>query len=229
MGEVVGVDGCRGGWLAAEERSGVLRLRLFPTLALVLAAYPNADVIAVDIPVGLACGPRYCDLEARTLLPGRKSCVFPPPCRHAFGRTTQLAASAAMFACHGKKVTAQGFEILPKIEEVDRLLTPDLQRVVREVHPELSFSAMEGAPIAVKKKRVAGYVARHAALQAALPDVPILPRLAYQHTLSGAAPDDVLDAAAALWTAKRIDRGVARCIPAAPPFDSRGLRMEMWI
>ena len=40
--------------------------------------------------------------------------------------------------------------------------------------------------------------------------------------------DDVLDACAACWTAKRILEKAAKRLPPDPPFDSKGLRMEMW-
>jgi predicted RNase H-like nuclease len=42
-----------------------------------------------------------------------------------------------------------------------------------------------------------------------------------------AADDDILDAFAALWTAERIFRGEAATVPAIPPEDRFGLRMEM--
>jgi predicted RNase H-like nuclease len=38
----------------------------------------------------------------------------------------------------------------------------------------------------------------------------------------GSAPDDVLDALVALWTAERSSRGDAERIPAEPPVDLRG-------
>jgi hypothetical protein len=37
---------------------------------------------------------------------------------------------------------------------------------------------------------------------------------------------NLLDAMAACWTAERVLRGVAVRLPARPPRDSRGLRME---
>ena len=39
--------------------------------------------------------------------------------------------------------------------------------------------------------------------------------------------DDILDAFAALWTAERIALGISQTIPAVPPKDSFGLRMEI--
>ena len=42
------------------------------------------------------------------------------------------------------------------------------------------------------------------------------------------ALDDLNDAFAALWTARKIACGQAQRIPALPDVDARGLRMEMW-
>ncbi len=42
------------------------------------------------------------------------------------------------------------------------------------------------------------------------------------------AEDDILDACVACWTAARIFEGQGIRIPADPPYDGRGLRMEMW-
>jgi predicted RNase H-like nuclease len=42
-----------------------------------------------------------------------------------------------------------------------------------------------------------------------------------------AAPDDLLDAVAAAWTARRLVEGVAERLPAEPAVDRRGLRMEI--
>ena len=42
------------------------------------------------------------------------------------------------------------------------------------------------------------------------------------------ALDDLNDAFAALWTARRILLGQAQRIPDEPDIDARGLRMEMW-
>jgi predicted RNase H-like nuclease len=42
------------------------------------------------------------------------------------------------------------------------------------------------------------------------------------------AADDILDACALTWTAYRITTSQANRLPALPPVDRRGLRMEIW-
>ena len=104
-------------------------------------------------------------------------------------------------------------------------MTPVRQQVIREVHPELSFREMVGRPLDYGKKTAAGERERTDALIAE--GVPghfvrtVSPGLAVRR-------DDFLDACAALWTAERIYRGVAKRIPAMIERDSRGLDMAMW-
>jgi predicted RNase H-like nuclease len=43
----------------------------------------------------------------------------------------------------------------------------------------------------------------------------------------GCQADDIVDALVLLWTAERIARGEAVTLPACPPRDACGLRMEM--
>ncbi|MDP9152416.1 MAG: DUF429 domain-containing protein, partial [Myxococcota bacterium] len=116
----------------------------------------------------------------------------------------------------------QAFGILRKLKEVDDAMTPALQGHVFEVHPELSFLAMSGHPAGHGKKRAAGRTER-LALLAAGGFSGVVARVA------GAAPDDVLDAVAACWTAERLHAGAALRLPSGPPpVDGRGLRMEIW-
>jgi hypothetical protein len=107
-------------------------------------------------------------------------------------------------------ISLQAFGILRKIAEVDRVMTPAMQSQVFEVHPELSFLAMAGHPARHGKKSAAGRAERRARLAAAgFSQVPM--------TLRGAAPDDLLDAAAACWSAARIRSGTAVRLPAGVP------------
>ena len=79
---VVGVDGCRGGWVAVayDVETGTLTPHFHTPFQEVLDAYPDAVAIGVDIPIGLSeREPRACDLEARKVLRWERSAVFPAP------------------------------------------------------------------------------------------------------------------------------------------------------
>ena len=55
----------------------------------------------------------------------------------------------------------------------------------------------------------------------------ILERARGEHLKKNLADDDVVDAIAGLWSAHRIADGTAETLPASPPYDETGLRMEI--
>jgi predicted RNase H-like nuclease len=128
-------------------------------------------------------------------------------------------------------VSKQIFHIFPKMREIDAVMTPDLQRRVFEVHPELAFWAMNGeAPLPLPKKvkgrlHPPGLDLRRALLHDAGFPFAALPPTRYRAADVGA--DDLLDACACAWSAKRILDGRSIRFPADPPLDARGLRMEI--
>ena len=88
-----------------------------------------------------------------------------------------------------------------------------------EVHPEVSFAAMNGRPLTARKKSWTGAMQRRALLEAegiVLPD--------NLGPAGAAGPDDVLDAAACAWTAMRVARKQATSLPDPP--DSE---MTIWV
>ena len=230
MMHVAGVDGCRGGWLCIDERDGVLTGRIFSTFKELLDALSTASIIAVDIPIGLSdAGERLVDPLARKLLRApRSSSVFPVPIRAVVQETDYRTACQKHWAVDGRALSKQAFAILPKIREVDSLLgeRPALQARVREIHPEVCFAFWNnGGAMKHRKAEPLGRAERERLIDGAWPRqrqevVGQLSRRDYE-------PDDVNDAFAALWTAKRIFSGKAKVLgPQA--VDRRGLRMEMW-
>jgi predicted RNase H-like nuclease len=214
------------------ETSGAasLHVQLCPTFAALLAVRPQPTVLAVDMPIGLLQTPRpggrTCDHQARRLLRRRACSVFSPPCRTIL-EATQYAQ------VRGYGMSRQAFGILPKVRAVDQEMTPGLQRLVYEAHPELAFMALAGQPMQYNKKTAAGRQERLQALAQA-PEAPFREAL---HFLSQAlqtfprtqvAADDLLDAYVLTRTAYRIASRQACCLPSPPPLDRRGLRMEIW-
>ncbi|HEX8298274.1 MAG TPA: DUF429 domain-containing protein [Rubricoccaceae bacterium] len=220
-----GVDGCRAGWVVATDDGERLAVFVVPTFQDVLTCV--SDLVAVDIPIGLPeAGPRDADRLARRAS-GRPSSVFPVPVRGVLALATHAEASARHRAIDGRGMTRQAFGILPKIAEVAAVLRADLAAARRtfEVHPEVTFAALAGAPLAHAKKTREGRAERLALLAGVFGDAP--ERLAPPLPRSAVAPDDVLDAFAALWTARRIAAGVARSLPETPPLDAHGLPMAI--
>ena len=95
---------------------------------------------------------------------------------------------------------------------------------VVEAHPELSFAALAGAPLATRKSTWAGAAARRSLLARAGIDVPDDLGLAGAQ----AGVDDVLDAAVLAWTARRVAAGTARARPTPPDTYSDGLPCAIW-
>lgn len=237
---IAGVDGCPGGWLAVIRTlndPASARAEIFPTFASLLAHTPRLAMIAIDIPIGLPdraeLGGRSADVAARTVLGARKSAVFSVPARSAIMEPDYRAACAIAFANSNppRKISKQMFNIFPKVREIDALLTPTLQARVREVHPEVAFAALNGwHPLEHAKKvksqpNPTGLIQRRELLiRAGYP--PALLDTPFKRKIAG--PDDLLDACVNSWTAARILNGTARCFPAEPPLDAKGLRCEIW-
>jgi predicted RNase H-like nuclease len=120
----------------------------------------------------------------------------------------------------GLCVSAQAHALGPRILHVTRLAANDAR--IREVHPEVSFRAMNGArPLNHRKKSAGGIVERMRLLDAH--------GIVFDDLGSAAvAPmDDVLDAAASAWSAHRIGTGTARSLP-DPPEERDGQTVAIW-
>ena len=194
-----------------------------------LQQLPTDTLIAVDIPIGLASrGARHCDVAARRRLgPGRGGSVFPAPLRDVLAEATYDGACARRAAIDGVRMSRQAFGLLAKVREVDALMVarPALCSRVRECHPEVSFAEWAGWPLGHGKKSSAGRAERVVLIDAAWPGARV--RLAAELPRGCWAPDDLHDAFAALWTARRMREGLAMTLPPAPEHDARGLAMEI--
>jgi predicted RNase H-like nuclease len=235
---VAGVDGCPGGWIVvlaatsgAQEQPLRVATQLCPRFEAVLALPQRPVAIAVDIPIGLlerpAPGGRMCDRDARQLLGRpRASSVFSPPTRP--GLTARSFAQVRVR--NGAGMSKEAFNILPKIREVDALMTPKLQDLVLEAHPELAFCRLAGRPMRYNKKTPQGRRERVVLLRRLFAQsFPDPARVRLTHGLRQVAVDDVLDACALALVAAHRLRGEARRVPDGPPRrDAKGLRMEIW-
>ena len=226
---VVGVDGCKAGWVAAlvEPSTPAISFAVFSTFAALLRALGDAAAIAIDIPIGLHDGTRECDVLARKFIGPRSASVFPAPCHSVLACPDYASARTVSIATTGKSLSAQAFAITPKIREVDTAMSPGLQERVREAHPEACFTAIHGTPMQFSKRTPAGFEERRATLEAALPGLALPALTEASRLFRGTAADDILDAAALAWSARRLADGTCVSLPATPSVDARGLRMEV--
>lgn len=242
--QVAGVDGCKGGWFvvitSAMNESGqidtpcVFELKSFlvaGTFAEVLSETSDCQLVCVDIPIGLSDGgePRDCDIAARKVLGRpRASSVFPAPIRQCLWAKDYTEANKISLEHSGKGLTPLSFAILDKIRQVDDVMSrrPEFQHRIREIHPEILFWALNHKqPMQHKKSRVVGREERIRLLAPIFPNVEEI--VAKARKPKEVAPDDILDAIVAAWTAGQAFIGKAKTLPEKPQLDSKGLKMEM--
>ncbi len=172
------------------------------------AELKDVEVVAVDVPIGF--GPREADAAARVYLKGAASTVFSIPARELLEQPFGP----------GLGVSAQAHALGPRIVHITDLARADSR--IREVHPEVSFRAMNGGRSLHYRKKSGG---------GALERIELLRRHGIDLTKLGTAAsaplDDVLDAAAAAWSADRIAIGAARSLP-DPPQHADGLAVAIW-
>jgi predicted RNase H-like nuclease len=226
-GRVLGVDACSAGWvgvaLSANQVTAYVHADI-EALVRQAAADGPLHVIGIDIPIGLPdASVRRADLEARAAAGPRWASVFVTPIRAALTLTDYRQASDLSKERTGRGISRQAFNLLEKIRQVDCWLPIAPCRVI-EVHPELSFAAMAGAPLQAGKSSWAGFVTRRRLLA----DAGIV--LADDLGPAGrrAGGDDVLDAAAAAWSARRLASGQARRLPAEPEQFSDQIDCAIW-
>lgn len=199
---VAGIDGCRGGWVGVRLDDGAYSGAAFAaSVEGVLDGLQGARVVGIDIPIGLHENKeRRCDLKAREMLEGRWQSVFMTPPRAALEEKRHKQATRIAKELTGKGISVQAHSLRQKIFEVEAFKECADFEII-EVHPELCFAAMNGGEPLLSKRSYAGVLGRQrllrkhgiklANLSAEVQALPI---------------DDVLDAAAAAWSAGRRDR-----------------------
>ena len=165
---LVGVDGCRAGWIAVALRSADTQpqVTVFPRFADLVAEFGTAATIAVDMPIGLperiGGSGRGPEQAIRPYLGARRSSVFSIPARAAVEAETYREACdlAQLNSDPSKKVSKQAFFLFGKIREIDRLLQADIglrERII-ECHPEFSFCRLNNMVSMAAPKKIRGAV-----------------------------------------------------------------------
>ncbi len=216
---VTGVDAARPGWVAVSlEASGpAVTVRAGPSLDTLLA--PDIDpagttVVGIDMPLGLLeTGWREADRAARRLLGPRRSSVFAIPPRAVWAEASYPAANLRCRELTGQGLSAQAWGLRAKLLEANQYRRA-CWHPLYEVHPELAFGAMAGAPLAASKHTGLGRDERRRLLARAGIEIPA--------GVPAALIGDVLDAAAVAWSARRIAAGRAVTVPDLPQYDGQG-------
>jgi predicted RNase H-like nuclease len=221
---VVGVDACKHGWVAVVLVDGRFAgADLASTLEELIGRSPVAQVVAVDMPLGLVGdGWRDADAAAAAVLGPRRSSLFRVPPRPVWDEPDFAAANARCRELTGVGMSRQAWGLGVKLREAN-----DCRRrhtgLLYEVHPEVSFRHLSGGPLPYAKTTWNGQALRRNLLREhgiVVPDDLGAAGLA--------APDDVLDAAVASWSAHRIATGVAVSYPDPPQATEDGDRIAIW-
>jgi predicted RNase H-like nuclease len=219
---LAGVEPCRQGWLVVSGKLQGVSLfpeppRLMGKLLEVLDHRPAFEFVALHCPIGLPeeriPGGRSCDREARRLLGARRgSSVVPPPPR------------SALADAEGQGLSAVALSLLPRIREVQRDVASYHQRMVFEVHPELSFHQLnEERSLRHGKRTAAGIQERLALLSERMPGIERV----LDNRPQGVDLPRLLDACVDLWTARRIAARAVSRLPEIPEWNKDGLKMEL--
>lgn len=208
----VGVDGCAKGWIAAAIEGGqVVTVEYLSTIAALPARFPEAVTVGIDIPMGFPPPtgyPRPAEVTAKKLLGPLQNSVFLTPPRAVLEMPTHAEATALATELIGKGISQQSYALRNKIFEVQAWL-PAAGFDAREVHPELSFLLLAGAPLQPSKRTWGGMAKRREALAAVGLEIR---NVSADASRFGAA-DDVIDAVVAAWSADRVQRGEACSVP----------------
>jgi predicted RNase H-like nuclease len=218
MTRVVGADVWKGGWIAVVTVDGwIASIDSYATMEDLAAAEDGAAVIAVDIPIGLPVAPpRSADSAARRFIGARGSSIFPTPPRDVLEEDTYKKALAHSRKRYGIGLTAQSYALRHRILETDAIARQD-DRLI-EIHPEVTFRALAGRPLAFSKRTWNGHAERRRLLSGVGLSIP--DRL--PEAVGSVPSEDVLDAAAAVWSAARFAAGEAATIPDEMPLPGFG-------
>lgn len=224
---VLGADACPAGWIGIAWSGDEVRAVVKPSIGDLVAlaeTLGDLEAIAIDIPVGLPDRhQRQADVLARKQAGPRRASVFTTPVRKALQADDYQDALRINRELTGSGISRQAFNLGKRIMEVDSWLRTTHHRVV-EAHPELSFAEMAGAPLADAKSTWAGAVRRRRLLLVAGIELSGDLNLTGMNT----GVDDVLDAAAVAWTAARVARETATCLPNPPERFSDGIAAAIW-
>ena len=230
--QTIGVDGCKAGWVACFRKENFLVFEVFANFKLLIEAFDDDTIIAVDMPIGLPDrifgSGRPAEIEARKFVGGKRAAsVFSMPSRQAIYTFDWVEARkvAQKTSEPPRNFSIQAWNLLPKVRQIDELMRGDFgyKRRVFETHPEIVFRSLSNGALEHYKKTPEGHRFRKALLQNfGLPIPDTLP------IIRGAAADDLVDSAAALACAERISKGIAQSFPNPPALDSFNIPIAIW-
>ena len=219
MSLIIGIDGCKSGWFSIwENQDKSIHSSVFSNLNELKNFFKNESqlILGIDMPVVLSeVIPRQADQLARKLLSKKASSVFTAPTPEMLDQPNYEKASLVSKRLFGKSMSLQSWYLFPKIKDVQTMIHhEDMQ--IYEIHPELSFRAMNNEQVILESKKTQeGFALRNALLSMHFKNF-IFEDMRNQHARKDVMDNDILDALAVLWSAKRIQSNQASYLPQAP-------------
>ena len=220
MSSVIGIDGCRAGWITAKvgDKNSLI-FHIVENLNDDYLKQSNLSYIGIDIPLHLShTGKRLAEIEARGLLKKRACTIFSPPTLNALMAKNYIDACDVNFKECGKRISKQSWNLFPKIIEAHTFLENNsISKLgVFEVHPELSFMAMNDMNlIEVSKKTDIGKEIRIKLIQKFFPNFSF-ESVRNKYKKNQVLDDDILDSISVLWSTQRIVDNIAQFVPKDP-------------
>ena len=159
--------------------------------------------------------PREADQLARKLLSKKASSVFTAPTPEMLEQPNYERASYVSKRLFGKSMSLQSWYLFPKIKDVQTIIH-DAHINLYEIHPELSFRAMNHEEVILEsKKSKEGFEIRNALLRRHFESFDF-ESIRNLYPRKDVMDNDILDAMAVLWSARRIKANEASFLPKIP-------------
>ena len=231
-GMYIGVDGCKGGWIASVYDRGSFEIKKYFSIEELVEANKNYNELLIDMVIGLQSNKDEVrpDNAARALIPGRTSTIFAVPARQAVYADTRKQIREANKNALGKDLPAQAIAIIPKMRELDEFLqeNPTHKNRLKESHPEVCFSRLNGSVVMSRKADGEGITERVGIIKQYMPE--ITEEYIYQEAKRFKCnADDIVDSIVLCITANLTAQGKTDVIPETVQEDVTGLKMQMTI
>lgn len=213
------MDGCKSGWFSVSQNTdGTINSHIFNNLSELINFLGIDDdlILGIDMPVILPeIMPRKADQLARKLLGKKASSIFSAPTHEILQQPDYQKASMVSKSLFGKSISLQSWYLFPKILEVQTILNKN-NVIVYEIHPELSFRAMNNNEVVLESKKTPeGFLIRKQLIQKNFEQFNFN-EIRKKYLKKNAHDDDILDAMAVLWTTKRVLDKTASYLPDNP-------------
>ena len=219
MSQIIGIDGCKRGWFSVwQNPDDSIQSSIFSTLNHLKDFFNDEAhlIIGIDMPVVLSDFiPREADQLARKLLSKKASSVFTAPTPEMLEQPNYERASYVSKRLFGKSMSLQSWYLFPKIKDVQTIIH-DAHINLYEIHPELSFRAMNHEEVILEsKKSKEGFEIRNALLRRHFESFDF-ESIRNLYPRKDVMDNDILDAMAVLWSTKRIQANEASFLPKIP-------------